>query len=167
MSHYSRHWPYSSWSQAGYRAGIIAGKESSLQEGFDTGFATIGVPIGRELGSLRGIASALTAFLSDASELQEVRAISASLSQIRFSDIAPRDIEAEQHAREHIDDAPGIAQTEELSQKRDMENLEDMLSQLSAGPRDCTPTRPTREDVAKLRERLALLSKRHALDLMV
>lgn len=166
MSHHSRHEPCDDLDrlQAGYREGIIAGKEASLQEGFDMGFANVGVPIGRELGNLRGIASALVAYLSEdahdlkLSEVEEARAISTSLSQIRFSDIAPGDLEAEQHAREHINDDPAISQTEELSQKRDMEILEDMLSQLAA---EGTPrTRPTREDVAKLKERLVLLSTR-------
>jgi len=157
--------------QAGYREGIIAGKEASLQEGFDSGFANVGVPIGRELGNLQGIASALIAFLSEDGhdltlpELEEARAIATALSQIRFSDIAPGDLEAEQHAREHLEDInddPAISQMEELSQKRDMESLEDMLSHLAAGSGEGTPrrTRPTREDVAKLKERLALLSTR-------
>jgi Essential protein Yae1, N terminal len=50
--------------QAGYREGITAGKEEALQEGFDYGFETYGVPIGREIGMLRGLASALLIFLS-------------------------------------------------------------------------------------------------------
>ncbi|KAF9517172.1 hypothetical protein BS47DRAFT_1339882 [Hydnum rufescens UP504] len=49
---------------AGYREGITAGKEEALQEGFDYGFETYGVPIGREIGMLRGLASALLIFLS-------------------------------------------------------------------------------------------------------
>lgn len=155
----------SEFTNAGYREGIIAGKEASLQEGFDSGFANVGVPIGRELGTLRGIASALIAFLSEdghdptLSELEEARAIATALSQIRFSDIAPGDLEAEQHAREHLED---INDDPAISQKRDMESLEDMLSHLAAGSGEGTPrrTRPTREDVAKLKERLALLSTR-------
>lgn len=51
-------------SQAGYREGITAGKESALQEGFDAGFAKTGGPIGRELGLLRGVANALLLHLS-------------------------------------------------------------------------------------------------------
>ena len=52
--------------QAGYRDGITAGKESALQQGFDAGFAQAGAPRGRELGILRGIASALLLHLSRA-----------------------------------------------------------------------------------------------------
>ncbi|KAL4073135.1 hypothetical protein V8B97DRAFT_186159 [Scleroderma yunnanense] len=147
------------FTNSGYRQGIITGKESSLQEGFDIGFADVGVPTGRELGNLRGIASALVAFLAENHVLvEEARAISTAFAQIRFSDIAPPDIEAEQHAREHLDgnDTPAI------SHKREMENLEDMFSQLGKGIRQ---GRPTREDVAKLKERLAVLSTRLALSL--
>jgi len=50
--------------QAGYREGITAGKEGALQEGFDTGFAQAGGPLGRELGLLRGVTSALLLHLS-------------------------------------------------------------------------------------------------------
>ncbi|KAG6336106.1 hypothetical protein ID866_2972 [Astraeus odoratus] len=169
--------PEASWQKiateftnSGYREGIVAGKEAALQEGFDVGFANIGVPVGRDLGSLRGAASALVSFLSScaqephnstSTELEEARAISATLSQIRFADIAPPDVEAEQHAREHLNDDPGLAQTEELSRKRDMENLEDMLSRLSAGPREpMHPARPTSVDITRLKDRLALLAGR-------
>jgi hypothetical protein len=37
----------------GYREGITAGKESALQEGFDTGFASVGAPLGRDIGFIR------------------------------------------------------------------------------------------------------------------
>ncbi|KAI6005375.1 hypothetical protein EDC04DRAFT_1009729 [Pisolithus marmoratus] len=151
------------FTNSGYRQGIIAGKEAALQQGFDLGFANTGAPIGRELGTLRGIASALVSFLSSINatraELDEARDIAASLSRIRFNDIAPPDIEAEQHAREHLhEDDPGLVQTEALSQKREMEILEDMLSHMGAGVTQ--QIRPTREDIAKLKGRLSSLSAR-------
>ncbi|KAH9162714.1 hypothetical protein EDB89DRAFT_2024320 [Lactarius sanguifluus] len=42
----------------GYRDGISSGKEVALQEGFDAAFACSGAPRGRELGVLRGLATA-------------------------------------------------------------------------------------------------------------
>jgi hypothetical protein len=59
--------------QAGYREGITAGKEDALQEGFDAGFAQAGTPRGRELGLLRGLASAFLIHLSR-SQAQVARA---------------------------------------------------------------------------------------------
>ncbi|KAG1776178.1 hypothetical protein EV702DRAFT_354157 [Suillus placidus] len=127
------------FTNSGYREGIIAGKESALQEGFDAGFAHVGVPIGRDLGSMRGIISAITSFLSskgqeDSTTLTTAREISSSLAGVRFSDIVPVDQEAEQHAREHLDaNGDPIGQSEELLQKREMEGLEDMVQRLTAG----------------------------------
>ncbi len=45
--------------QSGYREGITAGKLSTLQEGFDQAFAEVGVPLGRQVGLLRGKMDAL------------------------------------------------------------------------------------------------------------
>ncbi|KAF7968652.1 hypothetical protein HWV62_9787 [Athelia sp. TMB] len=123
--------------QTGYREGISAGKESALQEGFDAGFAEVGVPLGHELGLMRGVASAINSFLAGSSEddgmVSEAREISSLLSNIRFTDIAPRDLEAEEHARQHLDnDGDALDENEELEAKRKMEQLEDMLSQLTA-----------------------------------
>ncbi|KIJ59468.1 hypothetical protein HYDPIDRAFT_100642 [Hydnomerulius pinastri MD-312] len=176
----TEHAPEADWAKisteftnSGYREGIIAGKEAFLQEGFDAGFADVGVPIGRELGNLRGVVSALASFLSAKSpegspELDEARDISSIISSIRFSDIAPRDVEAEQHAREHLDsDDPGLAESDELAQKRNMEGLEDMLSHLTAGVGGASPQgRPTLEDVAKLKERLSSLSTKLGLSIL-
>ena len=101
-------------SQAGYREGITAGKEGALQEGFDTGFAQTGGPLGRELGLLRGVASALLLHLSRHLEPEpesgsgtsaNVREIVDALAAIRFADIAPppplHEEEAEGHTHSH------------------------------------------------------------------
>ncbi|KAI0797255.1 hypothetical protein BC629DRAFT_1258943, partial [Irpex lacteus] len=103
----------SDFMNVGYREGITAGKETHLQQGFDDGFANTGAPLGRQIGLLRGFASALFSFLKSAtcgveqSEqhnlLLEARNISAELNDIRFSDIVPPDLEAEQHEREHLE----------------------------------------------------------------
>ncbi|KAG2152992.1 uncharacterized protein EDB93DRAFT_1135871 [Suillus bovinus] len=153
------------FTNSGYREGIIVGKESALQEGFDAGFAHVGVPIGRDLGSMRGVISAITSFLSsknqkDSTTLTTARTISSSLAGVRFSDIVPVDQEAVQHAREHLDanDDP-IGQSEELLQKREMEGLEDMLQRLTAGATSKpSQGRPTKEDVIRLKEGVLTLS---------
>ncbi|KAJ1024399.1 hypothetical protein NDA18_004566 [Ustilago nuda] len=43
----------------GYREGITAGKLSTLQQGFNTGFNEVGALLGRQLGQLRGQVAAL------------------------------------------------------------------------------------------------------------
>lgn len=159
----------SDFTNAGYREGINAGKEAALQEGFDAGFAQVGAPLGRELGMLRGIASALVGFLSSSkappsvvasSSLIEARDIAAQLSKVRFSDIAPPDLEAEAHAREHLaseDDAAEVDVPEEVVEKQKMERLEDMLEGMSASSDGTRIARPTVDDVRILKERLYAL----------
>ncbi|KAH7926451.1 hypothetical protein BV22DRAFT_1008929 [Leucogyrophana mollusca] len=156
------------FTNSGYREGIVAGKESALQEGFDSGFADVGVPLGRELGLLRGTVSAILSLLSSQppadipfTAIDEARDIATSLGNIRFTDIAPRDVEAEQHAREHMDsDDPALDGSEELVEKRKMEGLEDMLEKLTAGAGGISAQgRPTKEDVVRLKERLGALSR--------
>jgi hypothetical protein len=116
-------------SQAGYREGITAGKEGALQEGFDTGFAQTGGPLGRELGLLRGVASALLFHLSrtrtrtrtriqheheeprpesepESGASASVREIVDALAAVRVADIAPpppplHEEEAEGHRHGH------------------------------------------------------------------
>ena len=46
-------------TQTGYREGITAGKLSTLQTGFDTGFNEVGALLGRHVGLLRGQIAAL------------------------------------------------------------------------------------------------------------
>ncbi|KAJ7041185.1 hypothetical protein C8F04DRAFT_1208450 [Mycena alexandri] len=158
----------SEFTTVGYREGITAGKESALQEGFDTGFATVGAPLGHEIGFLRGMASALVAFVNTGAHadkhalLTEARAIATGLAVVRFTDVVPRDIEAEAHAREHLaevyDGDPGDG-NEELGDKRKIEQLEDMLAGLSAEAETPGKTvRPTLDDVRVLEGRLQALS---------
>ncbi|KAH9475225.1 Protein YAE1 [Psilocybe cubensis] len=165
----------SDFTNVGYREGITAGKEAASQEGFNDGFANVGVPIGRELGLLRGVTSVLLSFLKvtpDVPEhdrmLAEVQDISSQLSKVRFSDIMPRDLEAEQHAREHLEaEGEELDVHEDLAAKRDMEGIEDMLASLSAGNGKIRgeSARPTPEDVQALKSRLGILSNRLALDI--
>ncbi|KAJ7600922.1 hypothetical protein C8J56DRAFT_21495 [Mycena floridula] len=160
----------SEFTNGGYREGITAGKESALQEGFDAGFAVVGAPIGRELGLLRGISSALIAYMSSNSGHQmdsllvEARDIASKLGEIRFSDLAPRDLEAEEHARQHLDDEQGLdAENDELAEKRKLEKLEDMLAELTPGDSGALG-RPTVEDVRSLKARLEILSQQIGID---
>ena len=101
------------FSQVGYREGITAGKERALQEGFDDSFASIGAPLGREVGILRGTVHVLLARWEnqandDTTSTQsvpynELRALSRRLDAIRLKDLAPKDVQAELHALEHMD----------------------------------------------------------------
>lgn len=132
----------------------------------------MGVPIGRELGILRGISSVLLAFLKDSVDMgvqekdqlvSEARNISSQLSKVRFSDIVPRDLEAEQHAREHLEaEGETLDGNEDIATKRDIEGLEDMLANLGASN---DAARPTIEDVRALKSRLEVLSIRLGLNL--
>ncbi|KAH0832272.1 hypothetical protein J3R83DRAFT_13265 [Lanmaoa asiatica] len=143
----------SEFTNSGYREGIIAGKEDFLQAGFDAGFSNVGVPLGRELGNLRGAVAAIGSLLNsqspDSQELEELRTISSILSTIRFSDIAPRDLEAEQHAKEHLGFDPAVIQNTE--------------SGAETAPQE---RRTVLEDVTKLKERLALLSAKLGLPVL-
>ena len=162
--------------QAGYREGITAGKESTVQAGFDAGYAQVGVPLGRQIGLLRGTALALMTFIDSpqpsqptetfTEALREIRAISAQLSDIRFSDIVPRDLEAEAHAREHLADGEsdlpvieldenGLVQDGEAIERRKMEQLEDMMSSVGTNSAPASSfSRPGSEDVKALHTRL-------------
>lgn len=93
--------------------------------------------------------------------MKEAREISAQLGNIRYSDIEPRDLEAEQHAREHLEaEGQEMEVNEEMEKRRQMEEVEDMLASLSPGENVNASGRPTAEDVVRLKERLHALSSR-------
>jgi hypothetical protein len=138
-----------------------------LQEGFDAGFGDTGVPIGRELGILRGISSAILALLRSSTTVNEkestqadAQEISSQLSKIRFSDIMPRDLEAEEHARQHLEEGVEIDVHEKIAATRDIEGIEDMFANLAAGTNFTGTTRPSVDDVHILKDRLRVLSDR-------
>jgi hypothetical protein len=128
------------------------------------------VPIGRELGLLRGIATVVLHHLNDMSTdgahrdaaRAEVHEIAAQLARVRFSDIVPRDLDAEAHARQHMEaDGTPLAVHDEIAAKRDVEGMEDMLADMTAGngkARGAT-MRPTMDDVRALGVRLSALSQ--------
>jgi len=154
--------------QTGYREGITAGKESALQEGFDDGFARDGAPSGHDLGVLRGVASALLSFLSSRTSSHELEHESATaemhdivskLANIRFTDIGPPDLEAEEHAREHLMTGDGeLEVNEDVAEKREVEELEDMLGQIISGEENQSG-RPTIEDLRLQQARLDALAQ--------
>lgn len=135
---------------------------------------------------LRGTALALTTFIdsplpsgqpASSEALREIRAILAQLSDIRFSDIAPRDLEAEAHAREHLADGEGdlpvneldengMVQDGEAVEKREMERLEDMMSSFGTDPVPSSNLpRPGPGDVKAIRVRLLDVAKSLGLEL--
>jgi hypothetical protein len=146
-----------------------------LQEGFDAGFADTGAPIGRELGMLRGMSSAILALLRSSTAANEMESIvqadaqeiCSQLSKIRFSDIMPRDLEAEEHARQHLEEGVEIDVHEKIAAKRDIEGIEDMLADLTAGTNFTGTTRPSVDDVRILKDRLKVLSDRLNLQIPV
>ena len=98
--------------------------------------------MGRELGAIRGMASALLVFVTSRSPETteerslaiEARDIVSQLSSIRFTDIAPRDLEAEEHARQHLeDDESGLDVKGELveNMKMDVALLKSRLDNLA------------------------------------
>lgn len=118
------------------------------------------------MGILRGIASALLSSLpitpqtpEKATLLEQLRTILSQLGIIRFSDIAPPDLEAERHAREHLNDRrleeadeTEVPVPEEVQDKRSIESLEDMLAQMGSG--SATTKRPSMDDVNDLQNQL-------------
>ncbi|KAF9468240.1 hypothetical protein BDZ94DRAFT_1246270 [Collybia nuda] len=167
----------SEFTNAGFREGITEGKEAAVQEGFDDAFANVGAPLGRDLGLLRGHSAAILAFLTsqappqgvptDGVELltQEAREIAAQLGRVRYSDIEPRDLEAEEHAREHLEMEALETDNDEILEKRKMERIEDMMAKLAASTQTTERVRPTLEDVYKLKARLETLGKTLGFDM--
>ena len=81
----------------------------------------------------------------------DAQEISSQLSKIRFSDIMPRDLEAEEHARHHLEEeGVEIDVHEKLAAKRDIEGIEDMLANLATGTKPAGTARPSVEDVCIL-----------------
>ncbi|KAF8873805.1 hypothetical protein CPB84DRAFT_1798140, partial [Gymnopilus junonius] len=138
--------------------------------GLTAGYATVGVPLGHQLGLLRGVSSVLLSFLKDSSDpspspspqsqrqalLVEAQDIASQLARVRFSDIVPRDLEAEQHAREHLEKEDGADENEETARRREMEGIEDMLANLGASGRPRIHQGGRLDRLAVLAERLGL-----------
>ncbi|GHJ85454.1 hypothetical protein NliqN6_1856 [Naganishia liquefaciens] len=101
------------YTDAGYREGITNGKLTTLQEGFDAGFAN-SVTGSRHLGNLRGRVAALVTFLqslpsstANVALLHRARELRAELSKVKRTDVLPIDEEAAAHAREEHADLQG------------------------------------------------------------
>ena len=116
---------------------------------------------------LRGMSSAILALLRSSTTVNEKESIqaeaqevSSQLSKIRFSDIMPRDLEAEEHARQHLEEGDEIEVHEKIAATRDIEGIEDMLANLAAGTNFTGTTRLSVDDVHILKDRLKILSDR-------
>lgn len=136
--------------KAGYREGIGAGRNSTMQAGFDEGYRQA-APIGREVGRLRGIAASLLVHLTSgnasqqadkaqsntstssnssqtyANDIELARDMVRRLGKLKLQDIAGRDEEAEKHALEHGEE---VHLPVAVQDKREMERLEDSMSAL-------------------------------------
>jgi len=164
---------------AGYREGITAGKEEALQEGFDAGFAQFGAPIGREIGTLRGMASAVLVFLDgdgkddgdDKTPSQDTQGESAdtgakresratmrievgnmirALAKIRLASLLPPDTEAIEHAREHVG--------------ADQAGIDDLLGQGTTGAATDTEREEKVREVEDIKTRLRSILQTLGLD---
>jgi len=156
--------------QAGYREGITAGKESALQQGFDDGFANVGAPLGREIGVLRGTASAAMSFLSSSLSRVgvhpetvvferckgEVRNIADGLARIHLADLAPRDLHAEEHARERMEnETAGEALIKVGPSANGSDPVRAVEYRLAALDGEVSASRPAVEELKRLRVRLS------------
>ena len=81
-----------------------------------------------------------------------------NFSKTRFSDIVPRDLEAEEHARHHLGVEIDVHQ--KIAAKRDIEGIEDMLANIATGTKPAGTAPPSVEDVCILKDRLKVPSDR-------
>lgn len=155
---------------------MIAGKERALQEGFDDGFASVAAPIGRELGILRGTASALLPFIvaysshtpDQDSLANEARLITSLLADIKFADIIPRNIDAEERFRQHLNTVGGQSVVSGGADvETDMDGPYDIQPQpiVWTGNTALPSDRPTMDDVRQLKTRLENLTRRLKLNI--
>jgi hypothetical protein len=158
--------------QAGYREGITAGQQATAQAGFDEGYNTKGVPLGRETGLLRGVAASVLAYLGTNASIdrliapqdheaftQQARDLVRKLGKFRVADLAGPDVEAEQHAKEHGED---VVVPQQIQDQRDMDSLQDSLEGLTNQRKiqtSAVPTPPYEELQACKRELKGLLER--------
>ncbi|KAM0754101.1 hypothetical protein T439DRAFT_171557 [Meredithblackwellia eburnea MCA 4105] len=131
------------YSDAGYRDGITAGKQSKLQAGFDQGFG-LASPFARRVGNLRGASATLLAILTtnaagkhagvffdtqlaDTSARQavvsELRELVSALGRLDENKVLPVDQEAEDHAKSHGDEGISLV----MMERKEMRGIEDLL----------------------------------------
>ena len=84
-----------------------------------------------------------------------LQSITRSLSHVHFAELVPRDVEAERHAREHLDNDSSA-----------LEKLEDAMSGMGVVDLDARRGRATR-DVEELRTRLAGAARELGLEISV
>lgn len=137
--------------QAGYREGITDGKLSTLQQGFDVGFARAVTP-SRRLGNLRGRIAGLIGYLqslpapgNDEGLLHRAREVRTLLGRVKRGDVCEADEEALAHAREEhpdpdeevrsgrVDAGGDWSVSAGVGERREMERLVDALDGLGGG----------------------------------
>ncbi|KAI9283114.1 hypothetical protein BC943DRAFT_328308 [Umbelopsis sp. AD052] len=95
----------------GYKDGIVAGKDVTIQEGFNKGYKE-GVALGRQFGKLRGVTSTLLVYYTqvqkdvlDASLLEQLTQLYNELSAIGVEDLYTKDYFREPSSEEEKKDA--------------------------------------------------------------
>lgn len=102
----------------------------------------------------------LTSLDNNHSIVTEIKEIQSQLSDIRLSDLAPRDLEAEEHAKAHLaTEDTEVIEDEQLNERRNMEQLEDMMSSISADGSRSRPGRLGPDDLRLLEERVEVLTR--------
>lgn len=92
--------------------------------------------------------------------LDEARTILAALADVRVADVAPPDVQAVEHAEEHLKAAEEASLLDVRREKSDMKGLESMMARIEATPNDAELEQhlPTTEKVETLFSRFHLLA---------
>ncbi|KDN33501.1 hypothetical protein RSAG8_13408, partial [Rhizoctonia solani AG-8 WAC10335] len=136
---------------------------TDFMTGFDDGFALTGAPLGRQVGSLRGEANALLALCTrrQLADLEgEVREIVQGLSRVKLSALAPPDMQAIEHAREHESDAPDVGDVETSNRMGDLADAFESVSTFKSSGKEDVMRRSVEAmaELNRLRERLEAVS---------
>src|SRR6202012_3090588 len=111
----------------------INGKEDALQTGFDQGFATTGVPLGRRLGLVRGTSAALNMFAKQRRLYPELvertDRLEQEFCQLDWRQLAPID-EALEHAKEHLGGSSLSELQSSVDHLKALASLEDKVHEL-------------------------------------
>jgi hypothetical protein len=95
--------------------------------------------------------------------VNEVRLITSLLADIRFADVAPRDVDAEEHARQH---SKGVGGQSVVNEGVDAETRVDRPQDIQPQPivgtssAETQSDRPTMDNVSQLKKQLEDLTRR-------
>lgn len=91
----------------------------------------------------------------------EVRLITSLLADIRFADITPRDVDAEEHARQHSNRVDGQSVVSVVNEGVDAETRMDRPQPIvGTSSAETQSDRPTMDNVRQLKKRLEDLTHR-------